>query len=81
VGRADYLKKGANNVICDMCGFKYKNTDCRFQWNNMFVCSTCFEERNPQDFVKGIADTQRVPVSRPDRAPIFINRQITPDDL
>lgn len=80
MGKADYYKKGDYNVICDICGTKHKASDCRMQWNNLFTCSTCYEERNPQDFVRGVRDKQRVPIPRPDGEPIFVGI-VTPDDL
>ena len=81
MGHADYFKHGDYNVICDICGFKYKASETRLQWNNLLACSTCYEERHPQDFVRGIRDDQRVPIPRPDTEPVFITRDITPDDL
>jgi len=81
MGNADYYTHGDYNVVCDICGQKFKGSKCRMQWNNLFVCKVCFEPRNPQDFVKGIRDEQKAPIPRPDSTPVFITKPITPGDL
>lgn len=60
------------NVICDVCGKQYKSTDLRKRWDNLWVCFRDYEERQPQDFVRGVADTQAVPWSRPQGADTFV---------
>lgn len=66
MGRADFVKHGDYNFICDKCGMKRKASTGRLQWDNLFVCPGCFDIRNPQDFVRGIPDDQTVPIARPD---------------
>lgn len=80
MGHADYYKHGDYNVICDICGFKYKASETRLQWNNLLTCGKCYEERHPQDYVRGIRDDPTVPIARPDGEPIFVGI-VTPDDL
>lgn len=66
MGRADYVKHGDWNVICDRCGMKRKASECRTTWDNLFVCrDMCWMPRHPQDFVEGIAEDQTVPIARP----------------
>lgn len=65
-GKKDYARIGDYNVICDICGLKFKASECQMQWNNLYVCKTCYEERQPQDFVRGLSDDMRVPIARPD---------------
>ena len=56
---------GTWNAICDRCGRKRKNYDLRMTWDNLWVCSdTCWDPRQPQDFVEGHADDQTVPIVR-----------------
>lgn len=83
MGRADYFKPGDFNRICDKCGFKRKASETREEWNGLIVCSDgCFEERHPQDFVRGKYDDQRVEKPRPDTEPEFwAPTDITADDL
>jgi hypothetical protein len=53
-------------VKCDRCGMRRYASQCRFNWQNLFVCAaTCWEERHPQDFVKAVSDDQSVPTARP----------------
>lgn len=81
MGAKDYAKKGDYNVICDQCGFKFKVSECMMQWDNLYVCFSCHEPRQPQDFVRGVTDKQAVPIARPDVNPEFITIPVTPEDL
>ena len=68
MGHADYYKSGTWNGICDRCGSKFKFSDLKLEWDGLYVCTAngCFENRQPQDYVKGVRDDMSVPVSRPD---------------
>lgn len=82
MGKRDYYKKGDYNVICDRCGFKFKASECQMEWDNLFVCKeTCWEARQPQDFVRGRKDDQTVPIARVRGEPQFQTVPITPEDL
>ena len=70
--------KGNWNAICDVCGKQYKSTDLRKRWDNLWVCFRDYEERQPQDFVRGVADTQVVPWARPQGADTFVPINYTP---
>jgi hypothetical protein len=63
---------GSYNVICDRCGFKYKHFELRKEWTGLMVCNKCWETRHPQDFVRGVADQQAVPISRPESTDVFL---------
>jgi hypothetical protein len=52
--------------ICDECGFKVRSSQTRKRWDGLMVCLADFEERHPQDFVKGVIDRQNVPDPRPE---------------
>jgi hypothetical protein len=74
MGKQDKYLKGDWNVICDYCGKKMKQSQCRLTWDNFLVCSdTCWEPRQPQDFVRGKVDKQRVDplLARPDDRQAF----------
>lgn len=62
---ANYYQPGGWNVICDRTGFKIKHSDSRREWNNAVVRRESFEERNEQDFLRGIRDDPAVPLARP----------------
>jgi len=34
--------------ICDRCGFEYKLSDLREEWNKLKTCPECFEPKAPQ---------------------------------
>jgi hypothetical protein len=68
----DYFADGQWNFFCDLCGAKNKSSDGRKTWDNFYVCAHHKEERNPQDFVRGIKDDQSVPWSRPEAPDNFI---------
>lgn len=46
-----YLKPGAWNAVCMVCGFNHKSTELRRRWDGLMVCEDDFEIRNPQDFI------------------------------
>lgn len=52
--------------ICEECGFKKRASETMKRWDGLYVCREDFEERHPQDFVKGRADIQTVPDPRPE---------------
>jgi hypothetical protein len=72
-------------VICDRCGFKKLNTQCRKTWDNLLVCSdTCWEPRHPQDYmVRPITGEGRaVPDARPEGTDVELSPgDVTADDL
>lgn len=73
MGQADYYAHGQNNVICDVCGFKYKSSQVRTRWDGLTVCKKDWEPRQPQDFVRAKHDDQRPIVSSPEDDDVFLN--------
>lgn len=77
----EYYKPGDFWRICDVCGFRYRASETRKQWDGLIVCVHDFSVRNPQDFVRGVADLQRVPDPRPEAADRFLDTdEVTADD-
>lgn len=78
--------KGQHNAICDRCGFKFKSAKLRREWTGLMVCSgpatnDCWEERHPQEFVRGRKDDQTPRWVRPEQADSFITPgPIDPED-
>ena len=70
-GRADYLQLGNWNAVCYFCGRKFKATDLLQYWEGFKVCADCWEPRQPQDFVRGVPDTQAPPWTQPDPPDVF----------
>lgn len=73
MGRADYLKLGDANAICDTCGFKYKLSELTMDWRGLMLCEKCWEPRHPQEFLRGVPDkpSEGVENPRPDTPPVF----------
>ena len=70
--RHNHYIKGDWKAICDSCGREYMASDLRMRWDGLMVCSDDFEVRQPQDFVRGVAEHIAVPWSRPQTQDIFI---------
>ena len=37
-----------SQALCDRCGFVYKYTQLKTEWNNLKVCPDCYEPKHPQ---------------------------------
>lgn len=74
MGQADFLKLGDYNAQCFECGRKFKFSSLVRHWKGYYVCREHWEERQPQDFVRGTTDDQTVPYAQPQPQPTF-----TPD--
>lgn len=68
--------------ICDRCGQKVRQSKTRKTWDGLWVCEKDWEERHPQDFVRGKKDKQSVSEPRPEPAHYFLtDNEVTADDL
>ena len=65
-------KPGDYNMVCDRSGQTFPASEMRREWTGMWVHESYWEPRHPQDFVRGRADDQKVPVSRPDVDPVSL---------
>ncbi len=76
-------RPGIGNFICDASGFKFPLDEAVKQWDGALVHRSFVDKRRqPQDFVRGVPDNQRLPVSRPETADQFIDpASVTGDDL
>jgi len=61
---------------CDVCGLKYRSSQTRKRWDGAWVCLSDYEERHPQDFVRGRKDRQSVPESRPEPTETFVSGSV-----
>lgn len=43
---------GDSNAICDVCGWKYKQSQLRKRWDGAMVCNKDWEPRHPQDDIR-----------------------------
>lgn len=60
-GRADSLDVGDWNAACSICGRKRKGSMLVKNWQGQWRCPEHNEPRQPQDFVRGVADIQMPP--------------------
>ncbi|MDB5607784.1 MAG: hypothetical protein JWP25_4684 [Bradyrhizobium sp.] len=58
--------------ICDRSGLKIRARKTQLEWNGLMVSQNFWEARQPQDFVKGVADNQTVPMARPRQVNQFL---------
>jgi hypothetical protein len=72
--------KGEWSTICDVCGRKFRNQDLRQRWDGLKTCSDDWEPRQPQDFVRGVADYQAPVWTRPEASDQFVPVVIIYDD-
>lgn len=67
------------NVICDVCGFKYKASELKQRWDGPMVCKDDWEPRNILDFYRTRNDVHKLPFVRVDNqvektwTPNFVN--------
>lgn len=64
---------GDYNVVCDLSGFECKASETRLRWDGLRVLARFWEERQPQDFVRGVRDDPSVPWTRPEQADVFLD--------
>jgi hypothetical protein len=64
--------KGNWKADCDVCGRTYKASELQKRWDGLMCCRHDWEIRQPQDFVRGVADTQIAPWTRPEPTDSFV---------
>lgn len=60
---------GDYKMVCDRSGHTFPASEMRKEWTGMWVHESYWEPRHPQEFVRGRADDQKVPVARPEVNP------------
>lgn len=79
--KGTYARKGDWNCICQIPGFKCKASETVLRWDGLRVLRRFAEERQPQDFVKGVKDDPSVPWTRPETTDTFLASPVRPEDL
>ena len=64
--------RGGWKAVCESCGRIVKASQLQRRWDGYMVDERCFETRQPQDFVRGVADYQAPPFTRPEQSDNFI---------
>ena len=69
-------------AICDRCGFKYRHAELRLEWTNLLVCDPCLDPLDPL-LIPPKVWPEGIPINnpRPYPPPIFVETDITPEDL
>lgn len=60
------LVLGQWNVLCDVCGMKFKSGDIKERWDGLKVCPDDFEARHVADFFRINGEDTSVPFNRPE---------------
>lgn len=66
--RTTWYTAGEWKAVCDRCGFHFRNTQLKLEWDGLMVCNGCWEPRHPQDMIRPIPDSPALPWTRPDPA-------------
>jgi len=66
MGYRSRYDKGDWKTACDSCGRLFKASSLIKRWDGVMVCRDDWEPRQPQDFVKGVADIQTPAWTRPE---------------
>ena len=75
-------KSGDALAICDLCGFRFYHSQLKKRWDGLMVCGPDFEERHPQDTIKGIKEKLFIDDARPEGSNTFLTAtEVTADDL
>lgn len=69
----NYYKPGTWNVICMLCGRKFKSDQVRKRWDGLIVCESDYETRNILDFTRVMPEMGAVPWAAPENTDQFIN--------
>lgn len=64
--KEDAFVSGEWNAACSMCGRKRKASQLVRNWQGMYRCPEHNEERQPQDFVRGVREVITVPWAQPE---------------
>lgn len=67
----NYFESGSWNVICDVCGFKFKSTQILKRWDGLMVCHEDYETDHPQKYLRVHETGESVPYIRNDPPPLF----------
>jgi hypothetical protein len=60
------FRNGDWKALCDRCGFLYKASQLRKDWQGLYLDKECWEVRHPQDFQRGVKDDPSVEWTRPE---------------
>lgn len=62
---------GEWNLVCDVCGFRFKSGKIKKRWDGLLVCKDDWETDHPQKYIRVREDGQSVPYIRDEPADQF----------
>jgi hypothetical protein len=68
----NYFKHGSWNIICDVCGVRYKSDEVRKRWDGLIVCQNDWEADHPQKYLRVQSDPKQVPFIRHEPQDTFV---------
>lgn len=68
-----WWKSGEWNALCDVCGFKFKDTELKLRWDGLMVCSKDWETRHPQELIRPLPTEKAPKWTRPEGTDQFIS--------
>lgn len=75
-------KSGDAWGICDVCGFRFYHSQLARRWDGLMTCDADFEDRHPQDTIKGVKEKIFIENPRPEVSNKFLAAtEVTADDL
>lgn len=77
MGRHYHYKPGSFYRTDDRSGFPQRAERTKQEWTGLIVADDLWEERQPQDLVKGVVDDQTVPMARPLAPNVYVGPQYT----
>ena len=68
--------------ICDVCGFRFYQSELKKRWDGLMTCEKDWEIRHPQDTIKSVKEKIYVENARPEAPDTFLEvGEVTADDL
>lgn len=67
----NYYVSGSHNIICDVCGVRFKFGDVRKRWDGLIVCHKDYEQDHPQKYLRVRETGQAVPIIRDEPVDTF----------
>ena len=55
------IRNGDWYAKCDRCAGRFFGSTMKVQWDNLFVCTSCYEERHPLDMPQKLPEENMTP--------------------
>jgi hypothetical protein len=65
-------RPGQWNAICDRCGFGFKSSELKRDWQGLIVCDKDYETRHPQDFIRIRPEKPAADWARPENTDLVV---------